>query len=52
MELTHALFSEANCKFRVFEVSWARSLAILAKGEIDMVFNMSKTTQREDFFIS
>jgi len=50
MALTQALLSEADCKFKVHEISWGRALAMLAKGEIDMVLNMSKTPQRETLF--
>lgn len=50
MELTQALLSEANCQFKVHELSWGRALVMLAKGDIDMVLNMSKTPQRETIF--
>jgi polar amino acid transport system substrate-binding protein len=50
MEFTQALLSEANCEFEVIEVAWARALAMLGSGEIDMVLNMSKTKNRETLF--
>jgi len=50
MDLTQALLTQASCKFKVYEISWARSLVMLAKGDIDMVLNMSKTPERETLF--
>lgn len=47
MDLTKALMDEAQCSFTVLEVSWARALIMLNSGEIDLVLNVSKTTDRE-----
>lgn len=47
MDLTKALLDEAQCGFSVLEVSWARALIMLNRGEIDIILNVSKTIERE-----
>jgi len=47
LELTKALLNEAQCSFTVLEISWARALIMLNRGDIDLVLNVSKTTERE-----
>lgn len=47
MDLTQALLHEAQCSFTVLEVSWARALLMLNRGEIDLILNVSRTSDRE-----
>jgi polar amino acid transport system substrate-binding protein len=47
IELTQALLNEAECSFNVLEVSWARALIMLTSGKLDLILNMSKTSERE-----
>jgi len=48
MELTQALLTEVGCSFQVLEVSWARALLMLDRGDLDLILNVSKTKERED----
>jgi len=48
MELTQALLTEVGCSFLVLEVSWARALLMLDRGDLDLILNVSKTKERED----
>lgn len=50
IDLTNALFEEAQCQFSIVEVSWARALIMLADGNIDLMLNVSKTNAREEAF--
>ena len=47
MELTQALLTEVGCSFQVLEVSWARALFMLERGDLDLILNVSKTKKRE-----
>ena len=47
IELTQALLTEAQCRYSILEISWARALVMLAHGELDMMLNVSKTSERE-----
>ncbi len=48
MELTQALLTEVGCSFQVLEISWARALFMLERGDLDVILNVSKTKKRED----
>jgi len=49
-QLTEQLLSTAGCSFKIVEMPWARALEALAYGEIDMMLNVTKTTDREKRF--
>jgi polar amino acid transport system substrate-binding protein len=50
IDITRSLFEEAQCQFSIVEVSWARSLIMLADGSIDLMINVSKTPIRSRSF--
>jgi len=50
IELIAALLDEVNCTFEIIELPWARAIAMLKTGELDMMLNMSKTAEREAQF--
>ena len=49
VELTQALFKEANCRIKFVKTPWKRGLHLLEYGGIDVVLNMSFTKEREVF---
>ena len=50
IDVTQALLQKAQCEFSIVEISWARSLIMLAEGQIDLMINVSKTPAREKSF--
>jgi len=50
VELIQKLLMQAGCQFSIIELPWARSLDMLANGEIDMMINVTKTKEREASF--
>ena len=50
IELTSTLLERAQCSYSIIEISWARSLIMLADGEVDLMMNVSKTATREESF--
>ncbi|KGJ96874.1 ABC-type transporter, periplasmic subunit family 3 [Colwellia psychrerythraea] len=50
IDLTKALLNEADCNFNILETPWARALLMLARGEIDLMINVSKTPEREPLY--
>ena len=50
VELTDKFLKQVGCRYSIVELPWARSLQMLAVGEIDMMINVSKTKEREELF--
>lgn len=44
-----ALFKEANCRVRYYEIPWKRALIELERGYIDVIMNLSKFPEREAY---
>ena len=49
-ELTSTLLQQAQCRYSIVEIAWARSLIMLANGEVDLMINVSKTPERSRSF--
>jgi len=49
IELSEALFSEANCSVTYVNLPWKRSLHLLEYGGLDALASMSKTMSREEY---
>ncbi|GAA0400141.1 hypothetical protein GCM10009133_06250 [Cocleimonas flava] len=49
VDLANVLLNEAGCKGDFESISWARSLDLLENGGIDMMMNLSRTNDREQF---
>lgn len=50
VELTKKLLENTGCQFSIVELPWARSLEMLANGDIDMMINVSKTERRDALY--
>ena len=48
-DYTTALLGEIGCKPAYVNAPWARGLKLLRQGDVDMMINMSRTREREDF---
>ncbi len=49
VELTQALAEQLGCTLHFVDIPWKRALLSLAQGEIDVMANLSKTSQRTAF---
>ncbi len=47
--LSERLASKLGCQIRYLDVSWGRALLLMQSGELDLMFNLSKTSAREQF---
>ncbi|MEW6992492.1 substrate-binding periplasmic protein [Colwelliaceae bacterium 6441] len=50
VELIEQLFKQVNCRYSIVELPWARSLQMLARGDIDIMLNVTKTKEREQYY--
>ncbi len=50
LDYTKALLDKAGCKFNILETPWARGLKMLKVGKVDLMLNVTKNPQREQFF--
>ena len=49
VEMTRALFQQANCEITFVDVPWKRALFLLERGGIDLLLNMTVTAPREKY---
>jgi ABC-type amino acid transport substrate-binding protein len=47
VEVTQALFKEADCEIQFVTMPWKRALYLLEHGGLDVLLNMSRTEERE-----
>lgn len=48
--LSQRLAQKLNCTLRFYDVPWARALLLLQQGDLDLMFNLTPTAEREKFF--
>lgn len=47
--LSKRLASKLNCDVELLELTWARALAMMQSGELDLMFNLTVTEERQQF---
>lgn len=47
--LSKRLASKLNCDVEFLELTWARALAMMQSGELDLMFNLTVTEERRQF---
>ena len=47
--LSQRLAQKLNCSVRFYDVPWARALVLLQQGDLDLMFNLTPTPERQAF---
>ncbi len=47
--LSQRLAGKINCTVRFYDVPWARALILLQQGDLDLMFNLTPTPERQSF---
>lgn len=47
--LSQRLANKLNCSVRFYDVPWARALILMQQGEIDLMFNLTPTPERQAY---